>query len=148
MAAVFASVVTMALASAMSIGATPAAGGSVGPARTTPERAIIAQAGGERVTASFELEEVGALLRKLAQMFDGGLSRADAERIAAEIDAMDVDAERVWSFAVTYRRSTAQLAIRARVDDLSMVDFDFRTAPQIASEMRRVLDDFRDERER
>lgn len=112
----------------------------------TPTR--LAQAGSDRVTASFELEDVQAVLREVARIFDGGFTRADADRLAAEIDALAVDAEREWNLPVTYRRNAAQLAVRVRVDDLSMADFDFRAAPPIAGEIRRALDGFRSERER
>lgn len=102
----------------------------------------------QRVTASMELEVVEAVLRRVAKLFDSGFGRAEADKVAQEIDALPSDSERSWSFDATYQKAPAPFSLRARIDDLSMVDFDFTASPRVATQIRKVLDEATAERER
>lgn len=109
--------------------------GTPGPLRAQ------AVAGTDRVAADVELESCGKALRRVARLFPAGFTRADADRLAREIDALPTDEARQWTFQVTHEGSAATLTVRAVVDELSMVDLDFVTTPAIAARIRKALGD-------
>mgnify|MGYP003434697326 FL=1 len=48
-------------------------------------------AGAERVTVDIELEDCAKTLRRVARLFSAGFTRAEAGRLAREIDALATD---------------------------------------------------------
>ena len=98
-------------------------------------------AGAERVTVDIELEDCAKTLRRVARLFSAGFTRAEADRLAREIDALATDKAGQWSYQVTYEGAAASLTVHALVDELSMVDLDFVTTPMVAGRIRKALAD-------
>lgn len=93
----------------------------------------------ERVTVDIELEDCAKTLRRVARLFGSGFGRADAERLAREIEALPTDKAGQWTYQVEQAGAPATLVVRALVDELSMVDLDFLTTPAIAARIRKAL---------
>ena len=104
---------------------------------------LVAQvpAASERVTVDIELEDCARVLRRVARLFSAGLTRAEADRLAAEIDALPTDKAGQWTFQVSFEGGAASLTVHALVDELSMVDLDFVATPAIAGRIRKALAD-------
>ncbi len=100
-----------------------------------------APAAAERVTVDIELEACAKTLRRVARLFSAGFTRAEAERLAREIDALPTEKSGQWSFQVAYDGGAATLTVHALVDELSMVDLDFVTTPALAGRIRKALAD-------
>ncbi len=77
----------------------------------------------------------------MARLFSAGLTRAEADRLAAEIDALPTDKAGQWTFQVSFEGGAASLTVHALVDELSMVDLDFVATPAIAGRIRKALAD-------
>jgi 23S rRNA pseudouridine2605 synthase len=93
-----------------------------------------------RVTTSFEAEHIALVLKRVAKLFSGGFGRAEAERVAAEIDKLKADHEGVWDFSAIFSKRPVALHIRAVMDDMAMVDLDFSTDPAAAARIRHEID--------
>lgn len=93
-----------------------------------------------RITTSVEIKHVQPLLRRVAHLMNQGFSRADADKLAAEIRTMPADVARSWSFEVRYKGSAQPLEIRALLDELGTVDLDFSTSPALAPALRADVD--------
>lgn len=98
-------------------------------------------AGSDRVAVDVELEACGKALRRVARLFSAGFTRADADRLERDIDALPTDKAAQWTYQVTHDGQTATLTVHAVVDELSMVDLDFVTTPAIAARIRKALGD-------
>jgi hypothetical protein len=92
-----------------------------------------------RVTTRFELPQVKPLMQRIARLCSAGFTRDEAQRLAAEIDALRRETARVWEFSATCKGQPRQLRIRALVDELSGVDLDFSTDPELAAQIRQVV---------
>ncbi len=95
-----------------------------------------------RVTTSFDVRHVGAVLRQVSKLFSGGFERRDADRLAHEIDKLKADQPQVWNYQVAWQGATRPLRIRALLDDLGNVDLDFSTSPDLAPQIRRGVDGY------
>jgi len=95
-----------------------------------------------RVSSSFEAKHASAVLRQVAKLFDAGFVRRDAERVAAEIDALPAEQSRVWNFSAVQKGRTYVLRVRARLDEFGDVDVDFFSAPEIAPAVRSAVDHY------
>ncbi|MCC7461716.1 MAG: hypothetical protein IT480_04550 [Gammaproteobacteria bacterium] len=95
-----------------------------------------------RVTTSFDVRHVGAVLRQVSKLLDSGFQRPQADQLAREIDALKADEPRVWDFQVTWQGGARPLRIRALLDDLGNVDLDFSTTPDLAPHIRRSVDGY------
>lgn len=100
-----------------------------------------APAASERVTVDIELEDCAKTLRRVARLFSAGFTRAEADRLARDIDALPTDKAGQWSYQVTYEGAAANLTVHALVDELSMVDLDFVTNSAVAGRIRKALGD-------
>ncbi|HNR92208.1 MAG TPA: hypothetical protein PKO41_07270 [Dokdonella sp.] len=98
-----------------------------------------APADSARATFDLELESCGKALRRVARLFSSGFGRDEADRLAREIDALPSEQRGQWTFTVGFEGGTATLAVQALVDDLSMVDLDFTTSPEIATRIRKAI---------
>ena len=95
-----------------------------------------------RVTTSFDLRHVGAVLRQVSKLFDSGFQRPQADQLARDIDALKADQPKVWDYQVTWQGGSRPLKIRALIDDLGNVDLDFSTTPDLARQIRRGVDGY------
>ena len=95
-----------------------------------------------RVSSSFEAKHASAVLRQVAKLFDAGFVRRDAERVAAEIDALPAEQSRVWNFGAVQKGRSYVLRVRARLDEFGDVDLDFFSAPEIAPAVRSAVDHY------
>lgn len=95
-----------------------------------------------RVTTSFDVRHVGAVLRQVSKLFTGGFERRQADQLAHEIDTLKADQPRVWDYQVPWQGGTRPLRIRALLDDLGNVDLDFSTTPDLATQIRRGVDGY------
>jgi hypothetical protein len=95
-----------------------------------------------RVTTSFDVRHVAAVLRQVSKLFSGGFERREADRLAHEIDKLKADQPQVWNYQVAWQGATRPLAIRALLDDLGNVDLDFSTSPDLAPQIRRGVDGY------
>ena len=95
-----------------------------------------------RISASFELKHVSALLRQVAKLYSAGFVRKDAERVAAEIDALPAEVSHVWDFSAAKKGSSYPLRVRARLDEFGNVDLDFFSAPEMAAAVRVAVDHY------
>lgn len=95
-----------------------------------------------RVSSSFEAKHASAVLRQVAKLFDAGFVRRDAERVAAEIDALPAEQSRVWNFSAVQKGRSYVLRVRARLDEFGDVDVDFFSAPEIAPAVRSAVDHY------
>lgn len=95
-----------------------------------------------RVSSSFEAKHASAVLRQVAKLFDAGFVRRDAERVAAEIDALPAEQSRVWNFSAVQKGRSYVLRVRARLDEFGDVDLDFFSAPEIAPAVRSAVDHY------
>lgn len=95
-----------------------------------------------RVTTSFDVRHVAAVLRQVSKLFDKGFPRAQADQLAHEIEALKADQPRVWDYQVAKGGETRPLRIRALIDDLGNVDLDFATTPDLAPRIRRGVDGY------
>ncbi len=95
-----------------------------------------------RVSSSFEAKHASAVLRQVARLFDAGFVRRDAERVAAEIDALPAEQSRVWNFSAVQKGRSYELRVRARLDEFGDVDLDFFSAPEIAPAVRSAVDHY------
>jgi hypothetical protein len=93
-----------------------------------------------RVSSSFEAKHAAAVLRQVGKLFGAGFVRKDAERVAAEIDALPAEQSRVWEFDAVQKGKAYALRVRARLDEFGDVDLDFFSAPEIASAVRSAVD--------
>lgn len=100
-----------------------------------------APAGADRVTVDIELEACAKTLRRVARLFAAGFTRAEADRLARDIDGLPTDKAGQWSFQVMYEGAAVNLTVHALVDELSMVDLDFVTTPAVAGRIRKALAD-------
>jgi hypothetical protein len=98
-----------------------------------------APADSARATFDLELESCSKALRRVARLFSSGFGRDEADRLAREIDALPSEQRGQWTFTVGFEGGTATLAVQALVDDLSMVDLDFITTPEIATRIRKAI---------
>jgi hypothetical protein len=110
---------------------------SMAPAQAPAQSA----AATERVTVDVELEACAKTLRRVARLFSAGFTRSEADRLARDIDALPTDKAGQWTFQVAYDGGTTNLTVFALVDELSMVDLDFVTAPALAGRIRKALAD-------
>ena len=115
---------------------------AIGSLAAFPALHAVADPASGRISESVELEKVEPLLKKVSRLFEKGFGRAEADAVARGIDALAADAQQSWQFAVTFEGRPMQLSIRARVDDLSMVDLDFNIDPSAAPRLTRVIDEF------
>jgi 23S rRNA pseudouridine2605 synthase len=95
-----------------------------------------------RISASFDLKHAPALLRQVAKLYSAGFIRKDAERVAAEIDALPAEESHVWDFSAISRGASYALRVRARLDEFGTVDLDFFSAPEMAAAVRGAVDHF------
>jgi hypothetical protein len=95
-----------------------------------------------RVTTSFDVRHVGAVLRQVSKLFDAGFQRREADELAHQIDGLKADQPRVWDYQVAWQGSSHPLKIRALIDDLGNVDLDFSTTPDLAPRIRRGVDGY------
>ena len=95
-----------------------------------------------RISASFELKHASALLRQVAKLYSAGFVRKDAERVAAEIDALPAEVSHVWDFSAAKKGSSYPLRVRARLDEFGNVDLDFFSAPEMAAAVRVAVDHY------
>jgi hypothetical protein len=96
-----------------------------------------------RVTSSFEIKYASAVLRQVARLFGAGFVRADADALAHNIDALKADQPQEWQYTVTYQKvSGYPLRVRARLDDLGMLDLDFSTTAALAPAVRNAVDGY------
>jgi hypothetical protein len=95
-----------------------------------------------RVTTSFDAKYTPAVLRQVARLFEAGFGRAEAERVARDIDALRADQPRAWQFTVQYRGQQQPLQVHALLDDLGMIDLDFATSPELAPMVRAAVDGY------
>jgi hypothetical protein len=95
-----------------------------------------------RVTSSFELKHAPAVLRQVARLFSKGFVRADADALAKNIDALRADQPQEWQYSVVYQGVGYPLRVRARLDDLGMLDLDFSTAAALAPAVRSAVDGY------
>jgi hypothetical protein len=95
-----------------------------------------------RVTTSFDVRHVSAVLRQVSKLFNSGFQRREADQLAREIDTLKADQPRVWNYQVAWQGMTRPLRIRALVDDLGNVDLDFATSPDLAPLIRRGVDGY------
>jgi hypothetical protein len=96
-----------------------------------------------RVTSSFEIKYAAAVLRQVAHLFSGGFVRGDADALARNIDALKADQPQEWQYIVTYQKvGGCPLRIRARLDDLGMLDLDFSTTAAVAPAVRNAVDSY------
>ena len=93
-----------------------------------------------RITTSVEIKHVQPLLRRVAHLMDQGFTRADADKVAAEIRTMPSEQPKSWSFQVRHEGGMHPLEIRALLDELGTVDLDFSTSPVLASSLRTDID--------
>jgi hypothetical protein len=94
-----------------------------------------------RVSTSVELKKVAPVLRRIAKVYSKGFGRSEAAQLAQQIDALPVDRERTWDFAVEREKAASTLHVRALLDNLSMVDLDFSTDAAAAARIRKAIDD-------
>jgi hypothetical protein len=92
-----------------------------------------------RVTTRFELAQVRSLMQDIAKLCSAGFTRDEAQRLAADIDALKTEKPQVWEFSATCRAQPRRLRVRALVDELSEVDLDFSTDPEFAAQIRQVV---------
>lgn len=95
-----------------------------------------------RISASFELKHASALLRQVAKLYSAGFVRKDAERVAAEIDALPAEVSQVWDFSAAKNGASYPLRVRARLDEFGNVDLDFFSAPEMAAAVRSAVDHY------
>ena len=95
-----------------------------------------------RITTSFDLKHVDAVLKRVAKVFSAGFGREEAGRLALEIDALKADTRMTWEFTAMYKGSAHPLVIKALVDDLGMVDLDFATTAEVAPQVRAAVDGY------
>ncbi len=100
-----------------------------------------------RVTTSFDVRHVGAVLRQVSKLFESGFQRPQADQLAREIDALKADQPKVWDFQVAWQGGSRPLRIRALLDDLGNVDLDFSTTPDLAPRIRRGVDGYLNSRD-
>lgn len=98
-----------------------------------------APAGSARATFDLELESCGKALRRVARLFSSGFGREEADRLARQIEALPSEQRGHWTFTVGFEGGSATLAVQALVDDLSRVDLDFVTTPEIATRIRKAI---------
>ena len=96
-------------------------------------------AGSERATFDLELADCGKALRRVARLFASGFGRDEADKLAREIDALPSEQRGQWTYTVGFEGGTATLVVHALVDELSMVDLDFITTPEIATRIRKAI---------
>jgi hypothetical protein len=95
-----------------------------------------------RVTTSFDVKYAGAVLHQVTRLFTAGFGRAEADRVARDIDALKPDQPKVWQFLVQYQGKTEPLEIRGLMDDLGMIDLDFAASPAAAPAVRAAVDSY------
>ncbi|MFO1400714.1 MAG: hypothetical protein U1F30_05795 [Steroidobacteraceae bacterium] len=95
-----------------------------------------------RVTTSFDVRHVGAVLRQVSKLFSAGFERHQADELTHQIDALKADQPRVWDYQVPWQGGTRPLRIRALLDDLGNVDLDFSTTPDLATQIRHGVDGY------
>lgn len=95
-----------------------------------------------RVTTSFDVKYASAVLHQVTRLFTAGFGRAEADRVARDIDALKPDQPRVWQFVVQYQGKTEPLEIRGLMDDLGMIDLDFAASQAAAPAVRAAVDGY------
>jgi hypothetical protein len=110
--------------------------------------AILADQELTRVTTNMDARDVGAVLRQVSKLFDGGFERHQADELASAIDKLKADQPQVWQYEVVWQGSMYPLKIRALVDDLGNVDLDFSTQGSLAAKIRQSVDTPRNSRRR
>lgn len=93
-----------------------------------------------RVSSSFDVKHASAVLKQVGKLFGAGFVRKDAERVAAEIDALPAEQSKIWEFSAVQKGKAYALRVRARLDEFGDVDLDFFSAPEIASAVRSAVD--------
>jgi 23S rRNA pseudouridine2605 synthase len=124
-----------AAASSAAAAAAPSAAAAPGTPAAEPAQLV-------RISASFELKHAAALLRQVAKLYNAGFVRKDAERVAAEIDALPAEVSRVWDFSASKKGASFPLRVRARLDEFGNVDLDFFSAPEMAAKVREAVDHY------
>ena len=76
----------------------------------------------------------------MAKLFRAGFVRKDAERVAAEIDALPAEQSRSWDFTAARKGKSYLLRVRARPDEFGDLDLDFFSPPEIAAAVRSAVD--------
>jgi hypothetical protein len=108
---------------------------------TAPAEATTANAPAlVRVSSSFDVKHASAVLKQVGKLFGAGFVRKDAERVAAEIDALPAEQSKIWEFNAVQKGKAYALRVRARLDEFGDVDLDFFSAPEIASAVRSAVD--------
>jgi hypothetical protein len=95
-----------------------------------------------RVTTSFDVKYANAVLHQVTRLFTAGFGRAEADRVARDIDALKPDQPRVWQFVVQYQGKTEPFEIRGLMDDLGMIDLDFAASQAAAPAVRAAVDGY------
>jgi fructose-bisphosphate aldolase class 1 len=95
-----------------------------------------------RVITSFDLRYTGAVLHRVSRLLSGGFGSEQADTLLKEIEAMRAEAPMAWHFSVTYKGRPCDLQIRALVDELGMIDLDFATDPELATQIRATVDSY------
>jgi hypothetical protein len=95
-----------------------------------------------RVTTSFDVKYASAVLHQVTRLFTQGFGRAEADRVARDIDALKPDQPKVWQFVVQYQGKTEPLEIRGLMDDLGMIDLDFAASQAAAPAVRAAVDSY------
>ena len=140
-----AAVVALALAGVCQAAGTAAPGESAaapampaaGPAAAPPATQVPALV---RVSSSFEVKHASAVLRQVAKLYSAGFVRRDAERVAAEINALPAEVSQVWDFSPVHKGARFALRVRARLDEFGNLDLDFFSAPEMAAAVRSAVD--------
>ena len=92
-----------------------------------------------RVTASVELPQLRPFLQRIAKACTKGYTRDEANRLAADINALATEKSGQWEFATVCNGEMQSLQVRALVDELSRVELDFLTSATLAGEIRQAL---------
>ena len=95
-----------------------------------------------RITTSFDVRHVAAVLRQVSKVVGPGFDRGAADQLAHEIEKLKADQPQVWDYQVALDGATRPLQIRALLDDLGNVDLDFATSPDLAPRIRRSVDGY------
>ena len=95
-----------------------------------------------RVTTSFDVKYVSAVLHQVTRLFSSGFGPAEAGRVDQDVNALKPDQPKVWQFKVQYQGKPESLEIRALMDDLGMIDLDFAASPDAAPALRAAVDGY------
>ena len=93
-----------------------------------------------RVTTSFDVRYTEAVLERVSRLVSEGFKAGQVHSLMVEVDAMKAETPQAWKYQVVYKGRARELQIRALVDELGMIDLDFATDPELAAQIRTVVD--------